>query len=73
MNRAILTLAAMLVATGGALANSDHFDPNNASQPRAAVDTSVTGSTAKTEMPHQRLKTAAKTAADEPGQGIWGH
>ncbi|WP_192244418.1 DUF680 domain-containing protein [Mesorhizobium silamurunense] len=72
MNRTVLTLAAILVATGGAFAGSDHFSSTNAGQPAAAVDTTYTASIAKPDMARHDMKPAAKIAAEEPGQGIWG-
>ena len=72
MHRTVLTLAAVLVATGSAFAGSDHYGASNAGQPAAAVDTTYTASIAKPEMARHDLTVAAKSAAEEPGQGIWG-
>ncbi|AZO09131.1 DUF680 domain-containing protein [Mesorhizobium sp. M3A.F.Ca.ET.080.04.2.1] len=71
MKRTVFTLAAIIFATGSALAGSDHYDANNA-QPVAAVDTTRTGSLAKPEIARHRPTTAVKPAPEEPGQGIWG-
>ncbi|TPN76151.1 DUF680 domain-containing protein [Mesorhizobium sp. CU2] len=72
MNKAIFAAIAILVATGGAFAGSEHFDPNNAGQQAAAVDTTATASTVMPGMARHDMKPAGKIAADEPGQGIWG-
>jgi len=45
MTKIALTAAALLVATGAAFAGSDHYNPNEANQPAASVDTSFTAST----------------------------
>ncbi|UVK37925.1 DUF680 domain-containing protein [Mesorhizobium sp. AR10] len=46
MKKIALTAAAILVATGTAFAaGSDHYGNNNANQPSAAVDTTMTAST----------------------------
>ncbi|RUW97794.1 DUF680 domain-containing protein, partial [Mesorhizobium sp. M8A.F.Ca.ET.059.01.1.1] len=37
MNRLALATAAILIATGGAFAGSDHFGSDNANQPVASV------------------------------------
>lgn len=70
MNRTVLTAVAILVATGSAFAGSDHFSWTNGGQQAAAVDTMTTASIAKPEMARHDM--AAKPAAEEPGQGIWG-
>lgn len=69
MNKIVFTALAVLLATGSAFAGSDHFSAN-AGQQTAAVDTTTTASIAKPEMVRHDM--AAKSAADEPGQGIWG-
>ena len=70
MNKIVFAAAAILVATGGAFAGSDHFSATNAGQQAVAVDTTTTASIAKPEMARHDM--ATKIAADEPGQGIWG-
>jgi len=70
MNKIVFAAAAILVATGGAFAGSDHFSATNAGQQAVAVDTTTSASIAKPEMARHDM--AAKSAADEPGQGIWG-
>lgn len=70
MNKIVFTALAILVATGSAFAGSDHFSA--ASQQAAAVDTTTTASIVKLDMDRHDMKPAAKIAADEPGQGIWG-
>ncbi|RAZ82626.1 hypothetical protein DPM33_34475 [Mesorhizobium hawassense] len=70
MKRTVFATAAILVATGSAFAGSDHF--STAGQQAAIVDTTYTASIAKPDMDRHDMKPAAKIAADEPGQGIWG-
>ena len=72
MNKIIFTALAVFVATGGAFAGSDHFSAN-AGQQTAAVDTTATASIAKPGMAGHDMQPVANIAADEPGQGIWGH
>ncbi len=69
MNKIVFAALAIVVATGSAFAGSDHF--SSAGQQAAAVDTTATASIAKPNMDRHE-KPAAKIAADEPGQGIWG-
>jgi hypothetical protein len=71
MNKIALTAIAILVATGGAFAGSDHFSA--AAQQAVAVDTTSTSSIATPDMDRHAMKPVTKIAADEPGQGIWGH
>ncbi|TPI79978.1 DUF680 domain-containing protein [Mesorhizobium sp. B2-8-9] len=73
MNRTAFAAVAILVATGSAFAGSDHFSWTNGGQQAAAVDTTTTGSIARPEMARHAMKPAARIAAEEPGQGIWGH
>ncbi|MBZ9669284.1 DUF680 domain-containing protein [Mesorhizobium sp. ES1-3] len=80
MNRLALAAAAILIATGGAFAGSDHYGSDNADQPVApvaGVDHAVTGAVDnKTNMTgHKVADTKMKSATDwpEPGQGIWGN
>lgn len=50
MTKIVLTAAAILVATGTAFADSDHFGSNNANQPAvpaASVDNTITTSVQK--------------------------
>ena len=70
MNKIVFAAAAILVATGGSFAGSDHFSATNAGQQAVAVDTTTTASIAKPEMARHDM--VVKPAADEPGQGIWG-
>ena len=70
MNKIIFTALAILAATGSAFAGSDHFSA--ASQQATAVDATTTASIVKLDMDRHGMKPAAKIAADEPGQGIWG-
>lgn len=71
MNKILFATVTLFVATGGAFAGSDHFSA--AGQQAAAVDSTTTASIVKLDMARQDMKPAAKIAADEPGQGIWGN
>ncbi|KAA3448298.1 hypothetical protein C7I87_22505 [Mesorhizobium sp. SARCC-RB16n] len=79
MNRLALATAAILVATAGAFAGSDHFGSDNANQPVApitGVDHDATGAVSNnTNMTGHKADTKMKPATDwpEPGQGIWGN
>ncbi|WP_224544112.1 DUF680 domain-containing protein [Mesorhizobium sp. CA16] len=73
MNRTAFAAVAILVATGSAFAGSDHFSSTNGGQQAAVVDTTTTASIARPEMARHAMKPAARIAAEEPGQGIWGH
>jgi hypothetical protein len=44
MTKIALTAAALLIATGGAFAASDHYGSDNANQPVSTVDNSYTSS-----------------------------
>ena len=75
MTKIALTAAALLVATSGAFAGSDHFDPNNANQPAVTqssdnVDRTVTASIRKFEQ--RDLKITPDQNQPQSGQGIWG-
>ncbi|MDX8524705.1 DUF680 domain-containing protein [Mesorhizobium sp. MSK_1335] len=70
MNKIVFTAVAILVATGGAFAASDHFAA--ADQQAAAVDTTTTASIGKLDLARNDVKPAARITADKPGQGIWG-
>ncbi|MBZ9761068.1 DUF680 domain-containing protein [Mesorhizobium sp. CA8] len=72
MNRTAFAAVAMLVATGSAFAGSDHFSGTNGGQQAVAIDTTTTASLAKPDMDRHAMKPAARIAAEEPGQGIWG-
>ncbi|BCH02952.1 DUF680 domain-containing protein [Mesorhizobium loti] len=79
MNKIALAAAAILIATGGALAGSDHYGSDNANQPVASiagVDHAATSAVKNTDMAgHKAGDTRMKTTTDwpEPGQGIWGN
>ncbi|AZO55430.1 MULTISPECIES: DUF680 domain-containing protein [unclassified Mesorhizobium] len=80
MNRLAFATAAILIATGGAFAGSDHFGSDNANQPVASVagvDHATTGAfNSKTNTTgHKAADTKMEPAIDwpEPGQGIWGN
>jgi len=58
MKKIALTAAAILVATGAAFAaGSDHYGSNNANQPAAAVDSTVTASITKSDAIVQKQQT----------------
>ncbi|ETA72285.1 MULTISPECIES: DUF680 domain-containing protein [Mesorhizobium] len=79
MNKIALVTSAILLATGGAFAGSDHYGSDNANQPVtsiAGVDHAATGAVKNTDMAgHKAADTGTKTTTDwpEPGQGIWGN
>ena len=79
MNKIALATAAILVATGGAFAGSDHYGSDNANQPIASVagvDHAVTGAVKNTDMAEHKaadIKMKTTTEWPEPGQGIWGN
>lgn len=71
MKNIALTAAAILVATTGAFAGSDHFGSRTADQ--AAIDTTTTtASIRKADMVRHGTQAATQSDAGEPGQGIWG-
>jgi hypothetical protein len=81
MKNIALTVAAILVATSSAFAGSDHYGSSNASQTTTPVDSTYTASVRKQDkqdkvkhdMVQQGAQPAMNSAADEPGQGIWGN
>ena len=73
MKNIALTAAAIMVATSSAFAGSDHYGSRAASQTVATIDNTYTASTARQDMVRHGMKAATKSAADEPGQGIWGN
>jgi len=79
MNKIAFAAVALLFATGGAFAGSDHFGSDSANQPVASVvgvDHAVTGAVKNTDMAeHKAAGTRTKVTTDwpEPGQGIWGN
>ncbi|WP_192257771.1 DUF680 domain-containing protein [Mesorhizobium silamurunense] len=54
MTKIALAAAAVLVATGAALAGSDNYGSANANQPAASVDTSFTASIKKSDATVQK-------------------
>jgi hypothetical protein len=77
MTKIVLTAAAILFASGGAFASSDHYGSNNASQPVANIDHALTASIRKSA--HHGGYTMMTTGPDmtqsgpaESGRGIWG-
>jgi len=70
MKNIALTAAVVLVATTSAFAGSDHFGERTANQ--TAVDNTYTASIGKPDMVRHGTQAAMKSAAEEPGQGIWG-
>jgi len=79
MNKIAIAVTAILLATGGAFAGSDHYGSDNANQPVASVagvDHAVTGAVKNTDTAgHKAADTRMKTTTDWPetGQGIWGN
>lgn len=73
MKNIALTAAAILLATTGAFAGSDHFGQEPARPAAATVDTTRTASIARPDMAGHGMKATVKSDADEPGQGIWGN
>ncbi|MBZ9678679.1 DUF680 domain-containing protein [Mesorhizobium sp. ES1-1] len=73
MKNIALTAAAILLATTGAFAGSDHFGQTSARPAAATVDTIRTASIRKADMAAHDMKATTKSDADEPGQGIWGN
>ena len=68
MKNLALAAAAILLATAGAFAGSDHFNADTANRPLAAVDGSTTASipyTARQNKVHTKVKTAPQTDAGE--------
>ena len=78
MTKIALTAAALLVATSGAFAGSDHYGSDNVNQPAVTapagnVDNTVTGSIHKLNKFEQRdLHITPDQNQPESGQGIWG-
>ena len=79
MNKIAIAVTAILLATGGAFAGSDHYGSDNANQPVASVagvDHAVTGAVKNTDVAgHTAADTRMKTNTDWPesGQGLWGN
>ncbi|MGX5842439.1 DUF680 domain-containing protein [Mesorhizobium sp. ArgA1] len=78
MKNIALTAAALLVATSSAFAGSDHYGSQASSQTTvrqttATVDNTYTASTAKQAKVRHGMQVTTTSAADEPGQGIWGN
>lgn len=78
MTKIALTAAALLVATSGAFAGSDHYGSDNVNQPAVTapagnVDNTVTGSIRKLNKFEQRdLHITPDQNQPQSGQGIWG-
>ncbi|WP_214476033.1 DUF680 domain-containing protein [Mesorhizobium sp. dw_380] len=70
MKNLAFAAAVILVATTSAFAGSDHFGQRPVNQP--AVDNTYTASTGKPDMTRHGMPAAMQSAAEEPGQGIWG-
>lgn len=71
MKNIALTAAAILVATTGAFAGSDHFG-DRADPTAVTIDNTYTASIRKPDMVRHSAQATMKSDADEPGQGIWG-
>ena len=61
MKKIVLTAAALLAISGNAFAGSDHYNPNEANQAAAQVDSSYTASVHKSAPATQQ---PAATGAD---------
>ena len=78
MTKIALTAAALLVATSGAFAGSDHYGSDNVNQPAVTapagkVDNTITGSIRKLDKLEQRdLHVSPDQNQPQSGQGIWG-
>jgi hypothetical protein len=72
MKNLALTAAAILVATTGAFAGSDHFGQRPVNQTAATIDNTYTASISKPDMVRHGMQATMKSDADEPGQGNWG-
>ena len=72
MKNIALTAAAILVATSGAFAGSDHFGDRPVNPTAATIDNTYTASIRKPDMVRHSAQATMKSDADEPGQGIWG-
>ncbi|MDX8526962.1 DUF680 domain-containing protein [Mesorhizobium sp. MSK_1335] len=76
MTKIALTAAALLVATSGAFAGSDHYGSDNVNQPAVTapasnVDNSITGSISNFEK--RDLHITPDQNQPESGQGNWGN
>lgn len=72
MKNIALTTAAILVATTGAFAGSDHFGDRAVNPTTVTIDNTYTASIRKPDMVRHSAQATMKSDADEPGQGIWG-
>ncbi len=78
MTKIALAAAALLVATSGAFAGSDHYGSDNVNQPAVTapagkVDNTITGSIRKLDKLEQRdLHVSPDQNQPQSGQGIWG-
>jgi len=72
MKTLALTAAAILVATTGAFAGSDHFGDRPVNPTAATIDNTYTASIRKPDMVRHSAQATMKSDADEPGQGNWG-
>ena len=82
MTKLAFSVAAMLLASSAAFAGSDHFsdttsqpavDTNATASIHNKVDTKVKTGAANYSVKKHGIQPATKSAADEPGQGIWGN
>ena len=76
MTKIALTAATMLVATGSALASSDHYGADNVNQPAVSapagrIDHSFTASIRR-PVEHHGFWLTPDSNQPESGQGIWG-
>ena len=82
MTKLAFSVAAMLLASSAAFAGSDHFsdtanqpavDTNATASIQNKVDTKVKTGPANYSVKKHGIQPTTKSAADEPGQGIWGN
>ncbi|WP_095200659.1 DUF680 domain-containing protein [Mesorhizobium carmichaelinearum] len=73
MKTLALTAIAILVATTGAFAGSDHFGDRPVNQTTATIDNSYTASIRKPDMVRHSAEATMKSDADEPAQDNWGN
>ena len=73
MKTLALTTAAILVATTGAFAGSDHFGDRPVNPTATTIDNSYTASIRKPDMVRHGAQATMKSDADEPARDNWGN
>jgi hypothetical protein len=66
---ALTAAAALLLATGGAFAGSDHYGSDNANQPAATVDNSYTASIRQPDSTLYKLLNSDRSQQQQPTFG----